>query len=147
MLINLDQSRRFNSVDHQFLEAVPMAASFGYYFWAWIQFLYATLSAQAGVNGFVLSCSICHGCLLLSLFCVLALKMLFCKLKVNPTQCGITLNGARYSIYADNVSVLVRSSAKIEQSWHRNQGQRSTVINPLACSWACVGAITLQVKI
>ena len=40
-LINLDQSKAFDRVDHGFLESVLSAASFGLHFRTWIRLLYA----------------------------------------------------------------------------------------------------------
>ena len=49
---------------------------------------------------------------------ILALEPFLRKLKANPALCGLTLPGssevARYTKYADDVSVLVTSSAEVE---------------------------------
>ena len=51
---------------------------------------------------------------------ILTLEPLLCKLKANPALCGLTLPGsnevARYTAYADDISVLVTNSAKVEMS-------------------------------
>ena len=50
---------------------------------------------------------------------ILALEPFLCKLKVNRVLSGLTLPGAsevaRYTAYADDVSVLVTSSAEVEE--------------------------------
>ncbi|CAE1328699.1 unnamed protein product [Acanthosepion pharaonis] len=123
-LINLDQSKAFDRVDHRFLEAVLSAAGFGADFRSWIRLLYATSGALVEVNGvrsepFVLSRSIRQGCPLSPLLYVLALEPFLRKLKANPVLRGISLPGAttsaRYSAYADDVSALVSSRAEIDE--------------------------------
>ena len=123
-LINLDQSKAFDRVDHRFLEAVLSAAGFGPYFRSWIRLLYASPGALVEVNGvrsksFLLSRSIRQGCPLSPLLYVLALEPFLRKLKANPVLRGISLPGAttsaRYSAYADDVSVLVSSKAEINE--------------------------------
>ncbi|CAE1328542.1 unnamed protein product [Acanthosepion pharaonis] len=123
-LINLDQSKTFDRVDHRFLEAVLSEAGFGADFRSWIRLLYATPGALVELNGvrskpFVLSRSIRQGCPLSPLLYVLALEPFLRKLKANPVLRGISLPGAstsaRYSSYADDVSVLVSSRAEINE--------------------------------
>ena len=74
-LINLDQSKAFDRVDHSFLESVLSAAGFGLHFHTWI--------------------------------------------KANPVLRSLTLPGssevAKYTAYTDDVSVLVTSSAEVEE--------------------------------
>ena len=76
------------------------------------------------VNGlrsepFTLTRSIRQGCPLSPMLYILALEPFLRKLKANPTLCGLTLPGAsevaRYTAYADDVSVLVTSSAEVEE--------------------------------
>ena len=50
-LINLDQSKAFDRVDHAFLEAVSSAAGFGLHFRTWICLLYASPRVRVAVNG------------------------------------------------------------------------------------------------
>ncbi|CAE1276092.1 unnamed protein product [Acanthosepion pharaonis] len=115
-LINLDQSKAFDRVDHRFLEAVLSAAGFGPHFRTWIRLLYASPGALVEVNGvrskpFMLSRSFRQGCPLSPLLYALALEPFLRKLKTNPVLRGISLPGAttsaRYFAYADDVSVLV----------------------------------------
>lgn len=80
-LINLDQSKAFDRIDHRLLEAVLAAASFGLYFRTWMRRLYVSPGALVEVNGVrselsVLSHSIRQGCLLSHFLYVLALKLL-----------------------------------------------------------------------
>ena len=78
-LINLDQSKAFDRVDHAFLEAVLSAAGFGVDFRTWIRLLYASLGVIVEVNGvrsepFTLTRSIRQGCPLSPMLYILALE-------------------------------------------------------------------------
>ena len=123
-LINLDQSKAFDRVDHAFLEAVLSAAGFGVDFRTWIRLLYASPGVMVEVNGvrsepFTLTRSIRQDCPLSPMIYILALEPFLRKLKANPVLRGLTLPGAsqvaRYTTYADDVSVLVTSSAEVEE--------------------------------
>ena len=123
-LINLDQSKAFDRVDHGFLEAVLSSAGFGLHFRSWIRLLYASPGIMVAVNGvrsepFTLTRSIRQGCPLSPMLYILALEPFLRKLKANPVLHSLTLPGssevARYTAYADDVSVLVTSSAEVEE--------------------------------
>ena len=120
-LINLYQSKAFDRVDHAFLGAVLPVAGFGLHFRSWIRLLYASPGVVVEVNGvrsvpFTLTRSIRQGC---PLSPILALEPFLRKLKANPALLGLTLPAAsevaRYTAYADDVSVLVTSSAEVEE--------------------------------
>ena len=123
-LINLDQSKAFDRVDHAFLEAVLSSAGFGVDFRTWIRLLYASPGVMVEVNGvrsepFTLTRSIRQGCPLSPMLYILALELFLHRKKANPVLRGLTLPGtsevARYTAYADDVSVLVTSSAEVEE--------------------------------
>ncbi len=124
-LINLDQSKAFDRVDHRYLAAVLQAAGFAPNFCRWISLLYRSPSAVVQVNGrlsdaFVLSRSVRQGCPLSPLLYALALEPLLRRLKDetgSPALRGIAVPGgsrARVSAYADDVSAFVSSRSDIE---------------------------------
>ena len=124
-LINLDQSKAFDRVDHQYLATVLQAAGFKPDFCKWISLLYRAPSAVVQVNGklssvFALSRSVRQGCPLSPLLYALALEPLLRRLKdetSSPALRGIGVPGgarARVSAYADDVSAFVSSREDIE---------------------------------
>ena len=122
-LINLDQSKTFDRVDHAFQESVLSAAGFGLHFRTWIH-LYAFPRDMVEVNGvrsepFTLTRSIRQGCPLSPMLHILAFEPFLRKIKANPVLHSLTLPGssevAKYTAYTDDVSMLVMSSAKVEE--------------------------------
>ena len=94
VLINLDQSKAFDRVDHSFLEVVLSAASFGLHFRSWICFLYASSGVMVEVNGvrsepFILTRSIRQGCPLSPMLYIFALDPFLRKLKANLVLRGL----------------------------------------------------------
>ena len=100
------------------------AAGFGLHFRTWIHLLYASPRVMVEVNGvrsehFTLTRLIRQGCPLSTMLYILALEPFLRGLKENPALRGLTLPGsskvARYTAYADDVIVLVTSSAEVEE--------------------------------
>ena len=50
-LVNLDQSKAFDRVDHQYLAAVLNAVGFGPVFRGWIAAMYSNICSVVKVNG------------------------------------------------------------------------------------------------
>ena len=100
------------------------SAGFGVDFRTWIRLLYASPGVMVEVNGvrsepFTLTRSIRQGCPLSPMLYILALEPFLRRLKANPVLRGLALPGAcqvaRYTAYTDDVSVLVTSSAEVEE--------------------------------
>ena len=121
-LINLDESNRFDRMNHGFHELVLSAASFGVHFRGWIHLLYASSEVVVEVtveraNPFTLTRSIRQDYPLSLMLYVLTLELFLRRFRLNPVQRGLTLPDSTevglYTAYADDVSVLVMSSAKV----------------------------------
>ena len=117
-LINLDQSKAFDRVDHRFLAAVLETAGFKPEFRKWISILYYNPQAVVQVNGrrsgaFAIERSVRQGCPLSPLLYVLALEPLLRRLRdrgARPALRGILLSGsvrAKISAFADDITVFV----------------------------------------
>ena len=117
-LINLDQSKAFDRVDHRFLAAVLETAGFKPEFRKWISILYHNPQAVVQVNrrrsgAFAIERSVRQGCPLSPLLYVLALEPLLRRLRdrgARPALRGILLSGsvrAKISAFADDITVFV----------------------------------------
>ena len=113
VLINLDQSKAFDRVDHRFLATVLEIAGFEPEFHKWITMLYHNPQAVVQVNGRrsrAIERSVRQGCPLYPLLYVLALEPLLRRLRDERTRLvlrGITLTGsvrAKISAFADDDS-------------------------------------------
>ena len=118
VLINLDQSKAFDRVDHQFLATVLEAAGFKLEFCKWISILYHNLQAVIQVNRkclevFMIEWLVRQGCPLSLLLYVLTLEPLLNMLrgeKANPALHGVLFVGCvrmKVSAYADDIPVFV----------------------------------------
>ena len=117
-LINLDQSKAFDRVDHQFLATVLETTGFESEFRKWISTLYRNPQAVVQVNGrcseaFAIERSVRQGCPLSPLLYVLALESLLRRLRDEgacPALRGVLLTGcvrAKISAFADDITVFV----------------------------------------
>ena len=116
-LINLDQSKALNRVDHRLLAIVLVTAGFQLEFHKWIN-MYHSPQAVVQVNGnhseaFAIERSVRQDYSLSPLLYVLALEPLLRRLrdeKVSPALRGISFAGplsAEVSTYADDITVFV----------------------------------------
>ena len=123
-LINLDQSKDFDRVDHRFIEGVLETAGFKPEFRKWIKILYQSPTLVVQVNGkrsgvFPIERSVHQGCPLSPLLCVIALEPLLRRLRegwIRPVLREITVTGpmrAKVSAYADDITVVVSSVSEI----------------------------------
>lgn len=109
-LINLDQSKAFDRVDHQYQAAVLTTAVFGSVFRGWIAVIYSDICSAVGVNGhlsepFYIVRSVCQGSQLLSLLYLPTLEPLLQK---RETLRGILRElgrGRVMSVYANGINV------------------------------------------
>ena len=115
-LINLDQSKAFDKVDHRFVVTVLETAKFQSEFCKWINMMYHNPQAMVQVNGessraFMIEWSVRQGCLLSPLLYVLALKPLLRRLrdeKASLALCCILYSSplsAKVSAYVDDLIV------------------------------------------
>ena len=99
-LINLDQSKAFDRVNHGFLESVLSVAGFGFHFRCWIRLLYAS-SGVIRLKPFNLTRSIHQAYPLSRMLYVLTLELFLRRFRLNPVLCDLTLPGstevARYT--------------------------------------------------
>ena len=117
-LVNLDQSKAFDRVDHRFLAVVLETAGFNSEFRKWISILYHNPQAVVQVNGrrsgaFAIKRSVRQGCHLSTLHYVIALKTMLRRLRdrgARPALREILLSGsvrAKISSFADDIRVFV----------------------------------------
>ena len=116
VLINLDQLNAFNRVDYVFFRLFCPRLDSEWTFAAGFAFCMYTLKPWWRWMG---NRSIRKGCLLSPMLYVLVLEFFFRNLRVSLILSRHILPSptisARYSSYADDVSVLVTSSAKVEK--------------------------------
>ncbi len=118
-MINVDQSKAFDRVDHRYLAAVLRAAGLGPVFRGWIASMYSGICSVVKLNGhlsepFQITRSVRQGCPLSSLLYVLTLEPLLRKLEASG---GILLElgcTRAVSAYADDVTVMVSDTTKVE---------------------------------
>ena len=117
-LINSDQYKAFDRVNHRLLKTVLETAGFKPEFCKWVSMLYHKPQAVLQMNGessesFALKRSVRQGCTLLPLLYVLALEPLLRKLrdkKANPALRGVLFAGrvrTKVSGYSNNITVFV----------------------------------------
>ena len=117
-LINLDQSKASNTVDHRFLATVLETAGFKLEFCKWISTMYHNPQVVVQVNGkrskaFTIERSVRQGYLLSPLLNVLALEPLHRRLrgeKASPALRGVLFVGCvreKVSACADDITVFV----------------------------------------
>ena len=117
-LVNLDQSKAFDRLDHRFLVSVLKTAGFKPEFRRWISMMYYNPQALVQVSGrrlgaFAIERSVWQGCSLSPLLHVLTLEPLLRRLWdewANPALRGIPFVGsltAKVSEFADDITVFV----------------------------------------
>ena len=146
VLINLDQSKSFDRVDHRLLATVLETTGFQLEFCKWISMMYHNPQAVVQENGkrlksFAIERSVQQGYPLFPLLYVLALESLCRRLryeKASPALRGIPFAGplsAKVSAYADDITVFVSccSDIKVVKKAVARYEPRSTLIRVKVC--------------
>ena len=116
MLINLDQSKAFDRVSHEYLFQILKAFGFGPDFIRWIQILYTSSQSKVQVNGyltnpFFTTRGVRQGCSLSPLLYVLCIEAFAIKIRADPHIHGLPLptmpHEARIIQYADDSTLVL----------------------------------------
>ena len=116
MLINLDQSKAFDHVSHDYLFKILKAYGFGPNFIKWVKVLYTSNQSRVQVNGyltdhFFTTRGVRQGCSLSPLLNVLCVEAFACKIRADPHIKGLrlptTLHEARIIQYADDSTLVL----------------------------------------
>lgn len=115
-VVNLDQRKAFDNVDHNYLFNTMRAMGFGEYFISCIQLLYNDAEGLVKVCGsltapFPFQKGIRQGCPLSGFLYSIAIEPFLHKLKVNLSSCSFSLPNTDMNVsvsaYADDISIFV----------------------------------------
>jgi len=116
MLINLDQSKAFDRVSHQFLFKALHAFGFGPTFIRWVQILYTSCQSRVEVNGFLsepfpVTRGVRQGCSLSPLLYVICIEAFARRIRSDPHIRGLRLPTVREELkitqYADDSTLVL----------------------------------------
>ena len=122
--VNIDQSKAFDRVSHEFLFKVLQAFGFGPSFINWIRLLYNNISSVVLANGFTSNSfpverSVRQGCSLSPMLYVLCIEPFACRIRSDPHISGLTIPGMQESIkivqYADDNTIIVKSPMEVQK--------------------------------
>ena len=127
MLINLDQSKAFDRVSHQFLFKALHAFGFGPTFIKWVQTLYTSCRSRVEVNGFLseafpVTRGVRQGCSLSPLLYVICIEAFAHRIRSDPQIRGLRLPtvGEEVKIiqYADDSTLVLTDYNSPEKAFH-----------------------------
>ena len=116
VILNLDQEKAFDRVDHDFLHKVMEKMNIGPYFRTWIKTLYAAITSNITNNGYLsapvfISRGVRQGCPLSALLYVIVAETLGQAIRCHPDIRGFKIPGCnrevRISQYADDTSLFL----------------------------------------
>jgi len=116
ILLNLDQSKAFDRVSHDYLFKILKAYGFGPNFIKWVKVLYTSNQSRVQVNGylndhFFTTRGVRQGCSLSPLLYVLCIEAFACKIRADPHIKGLLLpttsHEARIIQYADDSTLVL----------------------------------------
>lgn len=122
-LLGLDLEKAFDSISHQYFQAVLSQLNFGTKFRTWVDLLYSDISSTVLVNGncsapFRVKSGVRQGCPLSPTLFILAIEPLACALRHSKTIRGLPIPGAtgkeaKLSLYMDDLTLLLTDNKSI----------------------------------
>ena len=122
--VNIDQSKAFDRVSHDFLFRALRAFGFGDGFISWIRLLYNNVSSSVIANGFIsdpfsVKRSVRQGCSLSPMLYVICIEPFACRIRSDPHILGLKLPGRGEEVkiiqYADDNTIVVTSKQSIQK--------------------------------
>ena len=122
--ISLDQEKAFDRVEYDFMFMCLQKYGFGESLIRWIMVLYTDILSAVIVNNFIsdpfrVTRGVRQGCSLSPLLYVLILEPFACKVRSDPSICGIKLPGstdtAKLSMYADDSTAICVDDYSVEK--------------------------------
>ena len=141
ILINIDQEKAFDRVNHQFLQRTLAQMNFGPSFRRWIEVLYARANCRIINNGWIsdpvnLHRGVRQGCPLSPLLYVIVAETLSNAIRKDPNIHGIALPGtqsqSKITQYADDSTLTLKDDPSIQRSFEviaRFEGASGSKLN------------------
>ena len=128
ILLDLDQEKAFDRVNHKFLAKALAHFGFKQNFIEWVKILYTNVSSCVLVNNFVsspirITRGVRQGCPLLPLLYVLYLETFANQIRLDNNIHGLSLPGStldiKISLYADDTNGIVTDDRSAELFLHK----------------------------
>ena len=116
VILNLDQEKAFDRVDHEFLDKVMQKMNIGPYFRTWVKTFYAAITSHIANNGYLSATifilrGVRQGCPLSALLYVIFAETLGEAVRCHPHITGFKIPGCnrevRISQYADDTTIFL----------------------------------------